>query len=413
MADPTFSRARIIFVNRFYWPEEPATAQLLTDLAEALAGAGHRVTVIASHSGRPELPRTDVRNGVEIKRVRGTRWATAGALGKAIDFLTFYLGAFETLLFTATKGDAVIVLTDPPLIGVGAWLAARMRGARIFHWVQDIYPEIAMELTGHRWLGLTRPLRNAAWRNADGCVVLGADMKALLVENGTPASRITISPNWAPAGLGRSEQSAAGPLRAEWNLAGQFVVAYSGNLGRVHDLEPVIELAAALRDEPKISFLFIGGGAQRDRLQSLAAARQLTRVQFRPSQPRERLDETLALGDVHLVTLLPGCERLVFPSKLYGVTAAGRPVIFIGPRNSELAREIERGGFGHAFERGEIERMAATIRALSRDASAVDRLARASLAFAPSHLGPTRAVGEWETLLGSGTAARPRLPQSA
>ena len=411
MADSKFPRARIIFVNRFYWPEEPATAQLLTDLAAALAGAGHRVTVIASHSGRRQLPRAEVRNGVEIKRVRGTRWASAGAVGKAMDFLTFSLGAFATLLFTASKGDAVIALTDPPLIGVGAWLAARARGARIFHWVQDIYPEIAMELTGHRWLGLTRPLRNAAWRNADGCVVLGADMKALLVENGTPSENITISPNWAPGGLGRSESSHTSPLRAEWNLEGQFVVAYSGNLGRVHDLEPVIELAAALRDDPRISFLFIGGGAQRDRLQALAAARRLARVQFRPAQPRERLGETLALGDVHLVTLLPGCERLVFPSKLYGVTAAGRPVIFIGPRNCELAREIERGGFGHAFERGEIERMAAAIRALSRDAAAVDRLARASLAYAQSHLGPGRALSEWERVLGSTTA--PRLPLSA
>ncbi|MDB6126137.1 MAG: hypothetical protein JWM35_33, partial [Verrucomicrobia bacterium] len=147
--------------------------------------------------------------------------------------------------------------------------------------------------------------------------------------------------------------------------------------------------------------------------QSLVAARLLTRVHFHPAQPRERLGETLALGDVHLVTLLPGCERLVFPSKLYGVTAAGRPVIFIGPRDSELAREIERGGFGHAFERGEIERMAATLRALSRDVRATERMARASLDFAQPHLGPARAAAEWETVLGDAPAPRSRLPLPA
>ncbi|MDB6128012.1 MAG: glycosyl transferase group 1, partial [Verrucomicrobia bacterium] len=191
------SRTRIIFVNRFYWPEEPATAQLLTDLAEAMASAGHRVTVIASHSRRRGVVRAEVRHGVEIRRVRGTRWASGGGLGKAVDFLTFYLGACLMLLFTARKGDAVIALTDPPLIGVGAWIAARMRGARVFHWVQDIYPEIAMELTGHRWLAVARPLRNLAWRHADGCVVLGADMGAVLVQAGVPPEKITLSPNWA------------------------------------------------------------------------------------------------------------------------------------------------------------------------------------------------------------------------
>jgi colanic acid biosynthesis glycosyl transferase WcaI len=191
----------VVFLNRFYWPEEPATAQLVTDLAEELARSGRSVTVITSHPRRAEVPTRETHRGVHIRRVRGTRWARLGGAGKAVDFLTFQIGALVTLLMTLRRGDRVVCLTDPPLLGVGAWVIARLSSAKIFHWLQDIYPEIAEALTGHRWLGVLRPLRNLAWRRADGCIVLGADMGALVARAGVPPSRIVVSPNWAPAGL--------------------------------------------------------------------------------------------------------------------------------------------------------------------------------------------------------------------
>src|SRR5436309_1520515 len=130
---------RIVFVNRFYWPETPATGQLLTDLAEFLAARGNVVTVIASGDGA--LPTAETRNLVRIKRVRGTRWAAAGLAGKAADFSIFYLAALLTLIFTVREDTTVVAMTDPPLLGIGACLCAKLRGARIVHWVQDIYPE--------------------------------------------------------------------------------------------------------------------------------------------------------------------------------------------------------------------------------------------------------------------------------
>src|ERR1019366_5284159 len=138
---------RIVFLNRYYWPEEPATAQLLTDLAEALAARGHPVTVITSRPAGSAMRSAEIHRGVVIHRVAGTRWAGLGLPGKAMDFLTFQVGALWQLLFTAHQGDNIVVLTDPPLLGVGVWLIARLCGARVFHWVQDVFPEIAMELT--------------------------------------------------------------------------------------------------------------------------------------------------------------------------------------------------------------------------------------------------------------------------
>ena len=390
---------RLIFLNRFYWPEEPATAQLLTDLAEALAAAGHEVTVITSRPRDNRVPARETCRGVNILRTRGTRWSRLGLPGKAADFLTFYGSALVRLASVAQRGDTVVALTDPPLLGIGAWLVSRLCGAKIFHWVQDVYPEIATALTGQGGLRVVRPLRDLAWRSAEGCVTLGTDMAGTLAQAGVSPARISVIPNWAPAGLTVQPRTAADSLRTAWQLEGKFVVAYSGNLGRVHDLDPVLDVAAALRDEADIAFVFIGGGAQRNRLEALAAARGLTHVQFRPTQPRAQLAAALALGDLHLVTLLPGCERLVFPSKLSGVTAVGRPVLFIGPRGSEIAGLVETQRFGRAFTRDEVAAISAAIRALHSDPGLLRQLGAAAAAYGCAHTGPAAALAGWKKIL--------------
>ncbi len=389
---------RFVFLNRFYWPDEPATAQLLADLAEALAARGHAVTIIASRPGNPSAPLVETHRGVLIRRVRGTRWSRFGLAGKAVDFATFYFAALTRLAFTAQRGDLVVALTDPPLIGIGAWLVARACGARIIHWVQDIYPEVAITLTGYEWPRVFRPLRNLAWRHSDACVTLGADMAAVLARAGVAASKIILSPNWAPAGLTPQPAHAARLLRAEWNLTGKFIALYSGNFGRVHDLEPLLEVAKHLRAHPHIALVFVGAGAQRAALIAEAQRRDLANVHFHPSQPRAHLAESLALGDVHFVTLRPGCETSVFPSKLYGIAAIGRPVVFVGPRDCELARLVRVQNFGLAFTRDEAPGIAAALVTLSAAPADCARLSAAALAFAHATGGADRAARDWAAL---------------
>lgn len=387
---------RLLFVNRFYWPETPATGQLLTDLAEGLAARGHEVNVITS--GAAGAPRAEARRGVRILRIRGTRLSRAGVGGKAVDFATFYLGALFQVLRVARAGTIVVPMTDPPLLGIGAWIGARLRGARVVHWAQDIYPEIAMALSGQRWLGVLRPPRNLAWRRADRCVAVGNDMAAVLLAAGVAPRRVAVIPNWALGGAAAPAADAVAGLRRAWGLDGRFVLAYSGNLGRVHDLEPVLTLAEALRDDPTIAIVFIGDGAQRAALQSGAANRQLAHVRFLPAQPREQLAVTLALADAHLVTLRAGCEQLVFPSKLYGVAAIGRPVLFIGPRDCEVARIVKEHRLGHAATRDELAAAANFVRGLASDPAARLRAAAAARAFAAEHTSE-RALERWSALL--------------
>ena len=399
---------RVIFLNRFYWPDEPATAQLLTDLAEELGGRGREVVVVASHPGTPQVEREQSHRGVRIIRVRTPRHLLPGLAGKVLAYATFYLGALWRTFWLVRPGDVLVALTDPPLIGLGAWMIAIVRHTRLIHWVQDIYPEVAIELAGQRWLRALIPVRNLAWRGADTCVVLGSDMAQVLTDAGISSRQLVRVPNWAPVGLLPQSPAVAENLRRTWGLDGKFVVAYSGNLGRVHDLEPVISVAAQLRHRPEIAFVFIGGGAQRTVLEQDVRQRGLTNVHFHPAQPRETLPVVLALGDVHLVTLLPGCERLVFPSKLYGVAAVGRPVIVIGPAGCELAAVVTREKFGQAFTRDQIEAIAAALVSLAQDPSMRQHLGASARDFSAAQQGAKTAADHWEKALARSALADSR-----
>jgi colanic acid biosynthesis glycosyl transferase WcaI len=399
----------LIFINRFYWPEEPATAQLLTDLAEGLTAAGEHVTVITSHDGRAEIPCEELHQGVRILRVRSTRWGEKNLAGRALDFVAFSLGALARLARIARRGDTVVVMTDPPLLAIFAARLAQWRGARVVFWVQDIYPELAMALAGAKWLRIFRPLRDRAWRRAGACVVPGDDMAAFLAGRGV--KKIAVIPNWAPAGLAPMPPGTADALRDAWGLHGKFIAAYSGNLGRVHDLMPLLDVAAALQTEADIIFVFIGDGAQRDALEAAAQKRGLNNVRFFPAQPRTQLGETLALGDVHFVTLWPGCEQLVFPSKFHGIVAIGRPVLFVGPRDCALARLVTGRGMGAVFAREETTLLAGAIRSLHGEAARLRAWSEAAEKLHRETGGVERAVADWRKVLHTAsTDIESRLP---
>jgi colanic acid biosynthesis glycosyl transferase WcaI len=402
---------RVWFINRFYWPDEPATAQLLGDLAEALAARGWPVSVIASYPGDAPIPTEETRNGVEIHRLRGPRRGRTAVGGKLFDYLCFLLGAAWHALLALRRGDVVVAMTDPPMLGVVLWPMVALRRARLIHWTQDIYPEVAMALTPRpalRWaLGLLRGPRNFTWRHSAGCVTLGREMAGLIGRNGIAPDRIAVVPNWAPCGLGLPSAEAVQNQRSEWQLAGKFVVVYSGNLGRVHDLEPVLAVAEALRDAPDIVFLFIGTGPRQGSLAAQVRARGLPNVCFHPPQPRAQLGAALAAGDLHLVTLRPGCQTVVFPSKLYGIAAVARPLVFIGPLDCELAALVRDQALGFAFARDETVAIAACLRRLATAPDECRALGAAAAGFHRREDGLARALAIWEKLLADGTSKPP------
>jgi glycosyltransferase involved in cell wall biosynthesis len=225
---------------------------------------------------------------------------------------------------------------------------------------------------------------------------------------GVDPRKVAVIANWADGAALRPVAPGANPLRAAWGIGDRFVVGYSGNMGRAHELATLLDAAALLTARSDIVFLFVGDGVQKSALVRRAAERGLANVRFEPYQPRARLDASLSAADVHVVSLHPGLEGLVVPSKFYGIAAVGRPIVYIGDPDGEIGAIVGAADCGLRFVPGDAAGLAAALVALREDPDRRARLGgNARRVFEASYDKPT-AVERWRELLarvGAGSRA--------
>jgi colanic acid biosynthesis glycosyl transferase WcaI len=398
----------LVFVNRYYRPDESATSQMLTDLAEQLVARGITVCIICSRQLYEDpdalLAHSEVLNGVQIRRVWTSRFGRRSLAGRACDYASFYLSAAIAMFRMLRPGDIVIAKTDPPMISVVAGWVAWLRGAILINWLQDVFPEVAAKLSALTIPGwLYRPLlavRNQSLRRARVNIVLGERM-AQHVARFADSERVRIVENWADGALIAPSLPGASRLRTDLRLESSFVVGYSGNLGRAHEYTTILEAASQLASAPHIVFLFVGGGAKLGDLRREVQNRGLPNFRFLPYQPRVRLSDSLAAADVHLACLLPELEGLIVPSKAYGVLAAARPLISIGDLEGELARLVRTNRCGAAVKCGNGSALAAEILRLQADRGECAAMGQRARAAFERQYSLESAVRRWGDLLGS------------
>jgi colanic acid biosynthesis glycosyl transferase WcaI len=405
--DLTRRGSRVVFVNRYYYPDESATAQLLTDLSTGLAAGGVEVHIVCSRqlyqSPAAQLPARATIRGVIVHRVWTTRFGRRRLLGRALDYMSFYMTCGVALAGLLRRADIVIAKTDPPLISIVAALAARIRGALLINWLQDVFPEVATQLgvlpipaTLERSL---RNLRDASLKTAIANVVLGGRMLEYVCSRGVPRSKCVVIENSADPDEVNAKSVHECALRTRLGLVGKFVIGYSGNLGRAHEYETILGAAEALRSDQCFAFLFIGGGANMELLKSKVELRGLTNFHFLPYQPRHELEDSLAASDLHLVSLIPSLEGLIVPSKFYGILAAGRPVLFIGDQDGELSRVIRSAHCGFAISQGDSVALVEAIKVLESDNDRRAAMGAAARTLLCSHFSTQRALASWTKLL--------------
>jgi len=399
--------SKLVFINRFYYPDLSATSQMLTDLAEHLAATGHAVTVVCSGMSYEDpavrfAPRETVR-GVTVLRVATTRFGRARLPGRAMDYLSFYAAVFWRLLFVLKRGDLAIAKTDPPLVSLVAALAARLKGARLVNWLQDVFPEVG-EALGVRMLGgwpgrCIQILRNASLNAAVANVVLGQRMARYLGARVRVPARLHVIPNWTDDNGIVPLPREPNPLRQAWGWTDKFTVVYSGNLGRAHETGTMLEAARALAGDARIRFGFIGGGARLGEVRAFVALHGLCNIDLLPYQSRQHLAHSLGAADLHLVSLLPTVEGYIVPSKFYGIAAAGRPIAFVGDPAGEIGQLVRRFDCGAVYRPGDGAGLALFILALMEQPQRADRLGANARAALESHFSQARALGLWNELL--------------
>ena len=400
---------RLIFINRFFFPDHSATSQMLSDLVFYLASTGREVHVVTGtqiyDDPKASLPAYEIINDVHVHRISSTRFGRAALLGRSIDYLSFYRSVWHCLIQVMRRGDIVIAKTDPPLVSVVAMTAARRKGARLINWLQDIFPETAVELgvpfmRGPIAAGLA-VLRNRSLRDAEATAVIG-DLMARKVESlGTPAERIHVIPNWSNDEDIQPIALIDNPLRQAWGLEGKFVLGYSGNLGRAHEFNTVLVAAERLRSDTRFVFLMIGGGKRFDELARIVKLRGLdSSFRFIPYQDRQMLAYSLGVPDAHWLSLNPKLEGLIVPSKFYGIASAGKPVVVIGDKDGELARLVQQFACGVVIEPGDAGALVRTLLRLSAEPESVAEMGKRAREMLDEHFTRQKGLDRWRELLG-------------
>ena len=387
---------RILLITEHFEPSSGATAQLMSDLARGLHRRGWQITVLTATPGE--------KLDIPVVRLNGperTDHQTRGVVSKALRGLRFLVGSLLWCLRQGRRGDGVLIVSNPPFIGLVGPLLRLTRGLPYVFIFQDLFPRSAvlsgvLPATGPLTL-LWKELMAQVCRHSLQTVVLSEAMEGRLRRDLGHQLPLTVIHNWAVERGAQIERKYS-EFASEHGYRDRFSVQYSGNFGRLHDLLTLLE-AARLLERQTIQFVFIGGGAKQSQIETYRKSFGLRNVLQLPYQPRQRLPESLAACDMAAIGLIPGAEDTVAPCKFYGILASGRPVLLIAHRNCDLAQLVLSAGCGLVVEPGEAPELAQQLLEISQQPDRVHDMGERSLALYRRKFGLERSLARYEAVL--------------
>jgi colanic acid biosynthesis glycosyl transferase WcaI len=387
---------RILLLNLYYPPDTSATAKMAETVVNALARE-NAVTILC---GRPSydpmerrawrLFQVEENGNVRIVRVGSTAFPRFNMKKRVMNYLSYTVLMIPRALFTPC--DAVLAMTDPPFEGITGALVALLKRKPYFYNIRDMYPDMAVGgsivapgLLARLW----EKLHRWALRRASKVIVLGEDMRNRILGKGVRPEQIEIvrdgteiiAGNAQPAQQMQDAELDDEVIRAiRGNFA--FVLLHAGNIGFYGAWETLIAAARQLTGDG-IGLVFVGEGAQRAQLES--AAQGAANIRFLPFFPGSQIPSVLASADAHLITVKRGLEGVVVPSKMYGILAAGKPIVAVASRETDAVALGEKLGFSVSADPDDPDQVANVIRQLAADPARTARMREAALAAAPAY----------------------------
>ena len=353
----------ITIICPHFAPDVAPTGDVMTRLVEEFGRFGHRIHVVTTmpwyrrHSVEPEW------RGRFVKREK-TTWGRitrihpfastnrTNLLSRAAAFGAFSLMAMLVSVFTR-RTDLILVMSPPLTLAPAGWIAAKRHRAPLVLNIQDVHPDAAVAtgtLADNWLLNILRRLELFSYARSDAVVVLSDDLRKRLVPRVANEEKLRVIPNFVDT-QSLYPTTRDNSYRRELGLTDETVVMYAGNVGFSQPLELIIEAARQLRDRDDLVFVINGDGSRRVHFET--EAEELPNVTFMGYQPRNRLNELLAAGDVHLVPLQPGMGSISVPSKIYSILAAGRPVLASVDPGTEIDLVVTRSGAGRSVPAGD------------------------------------------------------------
>jgi colanic acid biosynthesis glycosyl transferase WcaI len=381
------SGVRVLLLNLYYPPDTSATANMAQTVVEALA-ARHEVTVLC---GRPSydpserrtwrLSQTETSGNARIVRVGSTDYPRTQMKRRIANYLTYVLLALPGAL--SVPCDVVLAMTDPPFEGIGGAFVAMLKNKPYVYNIRDLYPDMAVGgsivqpgLMARVW----EKLHCWALRRATRVIVLGEDMRRRILAKGVDPEGIVVVRDGAEIpcdGLpAKFDEEVIRKIREGF----AFVLVHAGNLGFYGAWDTLLHGAKQLANDG-VGLVFVGDGAQYNRLKLAAAA--IPNVRFLPFFHNSKIPSVLAAGDAHVITVKRGLEGVVVPSKMYGILAAGKPIVALAPSECDVTALAQDKGFGVSASPDDPEAFARCVRELARDTERVKKMGEAAAACAP------------------------------
>lgn len=422
--------ANVTILSLVFRPDNVSTAQLMADLGEDLVRKGHRVTVLTTtpHYNHDEvasaaqplkpcwagiLRRSEYR-GMEVFHAWMPRKGRS-KIYRIVTWLAFHVTSTIAGFIKIPKPDIILSPSPPLTIGVSAWLIARFHRARFIYNVQEVYPDVAVNLGALKnpWL-ISRlfALERFVYRHAAAITVISSHMLGRLMAKGVDRSKLVLIPNFVDVREFAPGQKDNTFSRAH-GLTDKFVISYAGNMGKPQQLEVLIEAAGLLQHHDRVRFLLMGGGSELDRLRRIAAEKGLTNVIFLSHQPYTVMPDAYAASNVCYVPQAIGTSSDGIPSKVYRIMAAGRPVLALTDAGSDLAALVEEAKAGAVVTSVKAESLANAITAILQNEYAWAGLGRNGRAHVTEVYDRTVVSDRYHRLIEAtiaNAAARPNSP---
>ncbi len=362
---------KILLLCQYYPPELDLVWS--HELARELVRRGHSVTSLTAMPNRGQsrifegyrrkVFHCEQMDGVRI--VRSWIYATTSKnfYPRAMNFGSFCASSLIAGLFGATGPDVIYAVLPPLPLGVTAGILASVKRARLIVNIQDIFPRAAVEygmLTNPRAIHFFEKMEKWIYRRADRVAVISEGMREDLLSRGVPAEKVALIENWADPSFitpGPSDNE----FRRGLGIGDRFLVIYSGGINNNANLEPVIEAADILRNEP-VALAIVGDGQFKPQLEEMVRSKNLDHVRFLPFQPVEQYPNVLRAGDLNLVSLRVKSAATSVPSKIYKQMAAGRAIIAVTPETNELYRLVTTAQCGKCVRPDDVNGIAEVVR---------------------------------------------------
>jgi hypothetical protein len=381
---------KILLLNLYYPPDTSATAKMAHAVVDTLS-IYHPVTVLC---GRPSydtnerrpwrLSQSETVGLARIVRVGSTAFPRFNMKKRVLNYLSYALLAVPRALFIPC--DVVLAMTDPPFQGILGALVAMLKRKPYVYNIRDLYPDMALGgsiVPPGRLARLWEKLHRWALRRAAKVIVLGEDMRARIVAKGVDPLHVAVVRDGAeilPAGtpLPVPDPEVVRTIRGDFS----FVLLHAGNLGFYGAWNTLI--AAARRLAPQgVGLLFVGEGAQRAEIRAAAAGAE--NIRFFDYFPHSKIQSVLAAADAHVVTVKRGLEGVVVPSKMYGILAAGKPILAVAPNETDVVSLGVPGGFAVAADPDTPAEVVSAVRGLLSDMNKLRIMSNAARAASPAY----------------------------